>query len=76
MRYNRLKLDVLTAFEGRGWLSVRMVSQLAGLSPVRLCYTYLLRLHRFGLLHRRRGSLIVYRLSERGRRRLLWLRRR
>ena len=50
----------------------------AGVSPKRAVYWRLNRLWRFGLLQRRRNAqgLLVYRISERGRRRLIWLQRR
>jgi DNA-binding transcriptional regulator PaaX len=49
---------------------------LAGFYPVRAAYSYLLRLHRFGLLERHSSALAVYyRLSERGKFRLAWLER-
>ena len=49
----------------------------AGVSPKRAVYWRLNRLWRFGLLQRRRNAqgLLVYRISERGRRRLIWLQR-
>ena len=49
----------------------------AGVSPKRAVYWRLNRLWRFGLLQRRRNAqgLLVYRISERGRRRLTWLER-
>ena len=46
------------------------------MQPVRAAYSYLLRLHRWGLLQRERDprGLIIYSLTERGRDRLDWLR--
>jgi hypothetical protein len=43
--------------------------------PIRAAYSYLLRLHRFGLLDRETTmGRVVYKTSERGRNRLSWLR--
>ena len=75
-RYNQLKKRALEIFAGHGgWLSPREWAVLAGFYPVRAAYSYLLRLHRFGLLERSGNSkgLVLYRLSERGRERLRWL---
>ena len=71
-----LKIRVLTALDGRGWLNVPMVSTLADFHPVRSVYTYLLRLQRWGLVRRRKplGAMILYSISQRGRERLAWLR--
>jgi hypothetical protein len=75
-RYNSLKRRALAAFEGRGWLRPTTWAVLARFFPSRAAYSYLLRLHRFGLLHRRKGpGGVLYRLSERGRGRLAWLER-
>jgi len=78
-RYNALKLSFLSAFaQAGGWLNPPAAAVLVGFYPIRASYSYLLRLHRFGLLQRRRSArgLILYRLSERGQTRLDWLRRR
>jgi hypothetical protein len=75
-KYNVLKLQALTVFEGRGWLSVPAWAVLASFYPVRASYSYLKRLYRWRLLERtldRRG-LLLYRLSDQGARRLIWLR--
>ncbi len=74
---NSLKIRTLAIFREHGWLNPPAWAVLAGVYPVRAAYTYLLRLHRFGLLRRRRGAsgLVVYRISRRGERRLEWLRR-
>lgn len=74
-RYNKLKKHALEIFARHGgWITPREWAGLVGFSPVRAAYSYLLRLHRFGLLHRgASGRLIVYQLSVRGRRRLDWL---
>ncbi len=74
--YNQMKLRALAAFEGRGWLSPPDWAVLAGYYPVRAAYTYVKRLWAWKLLDRtldRRG-LLLYRISERGQARLLWLR--
>jgi hypothetical protein len=76
-RYNSLKKRALAAFRGRAWLNPPAWSVLAGFRPSRSAWGYLLRLHRFGLLQRRRDTrgLLVYRLNEKGERRLRWLER-
>jgi hypothetical protein len=76
-KYNELKRHALAIFENRGWLSPPTWAVLAAFYPVRAAYSYLNRLHRWRLLERaldNRG-LLLYRLSERGGRRLKWLRR-
>ncbi len=74
--FNSLKLRALGAFENRGWINPTMWAVLVGFYPARAAYTYLLRLWRFGLLERGRGAngLVFYRLSNRGEKRLRWLR--
>jgi len=74
--YNRMKLRALAALEDRGWLSPPAWAVLAGYYPVRAAYTYLKRLWTWRLLERQldRRGLLLYRLSERGRARLAWLR--
>lgn len=77
-KYNSLKRHALAVLEERGWLSPPAWAVLAGFYPVRASYSYLKRLHKWKLLDRtldRRG-LLLYRLSQRGRARLAWLRRR
>jgi hypothetical protein len=50
-RYNKLKKVALEIFERHGgWLSPPEWAVLAGFYPIRAAYSYLLRLHRFGLL--------------------------
>jgi DNA-binding transcriptional regulator PaaX len=46
----------------------------ASFYPVRAAYSYLKRLHYFGLLERDTSSRkrVLYRISEKGRNRLLW----
>lgn len=75
-KYNSLKRRALAVFEHRGWLSPPAWAVLAGFYPVRASYTYLKHLHKWKLVDRsldRRG-LLLYRLSQRGRERLAWLR--
>lgn len=74
-RYNKLKKRALEIFARHGgWLSPRQWAVQVGFYPVRAAYSYLLRLHRFGLLERgSTGRSIVYQLSVRGKRRLDWL---
>ena len=76
-RYNKLKEHALRVFERHGgWIRPTEWAVLASFYPIRSAYSYLLRLHRFGLLERYRTSgRIVYRLSERGSSRLEWLKR-
>jgi len=76
-RYNRLKKRALEVFERHGGsLRPPEWAVLAGFYPIRAAYSYLLRLHRFGLLDRHCPSTggILYQLSSRGRSRLVWLR--
>ena len=74
---NSLKIRALEAFENRGWLNPPLWAALVGFYSMRASYSYLLRLHRFGLLQRGRTAqgLLFYRISERGTARLMWLRR-
>ena len=76
-RYNKLKKRALQIFERHGsWLSPPEWAVLAAFHPTRASYSYLLRLHRFGLLDRRHSAgLVFYQLSNRGRLRLAWLER-
>lgn len=77
--YNERKREALTIFEeSGGWLNPAAWAALARFYPVRASYSYLSRLHRWGLLERKTGAsgLIVYGLSERGKERLLWLKER
>jgi len=75
--YNRRKRQALQIFQARGWLNPAAWAMLAGFYPVRASYSYLARLHYWGLLERARSpcGLILYRLSAKGARRLAWLRR-
>lgn len=74
--YNQMKLQALTAFEGRGWLSPPEWAVLAGYYPVRAAYTYVKRLSNWKLVERQldRQGFLLYRISERGQARLAWLR--
>lgn len=77
-RYNQLKKRALEVFARHGaWLTAPQWAVLAGFYPVRAAYSYLLRLHRFGLRERRcLGGPVQYQISHRGTVRLEWLRRR
>ena len=74
-RANSLKRQALEIFELHGPLNPPEWAVLAGMYPIRSSYTYLLRLHRFGLLHRGRDyrGALLYSISERGCERLRWL---
>jgi hypothetical protein len=73
--YNVRKAQTLAIFERGGRLSPSAWAVLASFYPIRASYSYLVRLHRFGLLHRGRDARgrVSYSLSARGRRRLAWL---
>jgi hypothetical protein len=75
-RYNKLKQCALEIFDHHGgWLSPPDWAVLAKFYPIRASYSYLKRLHYFGLLERDTSSkCVLYRLSAKGRERLLWLR--
>ena len=72
---NILKLRALLIFKTYSSLNPPAWAVLANFLPIRASYSYLLRLHRFGLLNRTRdkSGLLLYNLSERGRERLNWL---
>jgi hypothetical protein len=72
---NSLKRRALEAFARYGALNPPAWAVLVGMRPVRSSYSYLLRLHRFGLLSRNRDGrgFLTYCLSERGQSRLKWL---
>jgi len=72
---NSLKRRALEILLSYGPLNPPAWALLANMRPVRSSYSYLLRLHRFGLLIRERDSkgLLIYKISERGRQRLNWL---
>lgn len=80
LKYNELKTAVLHVLTTEGWCDSKRIIERAqselGLSVTsRAIRMALLRYHRYGLLHRewRRGEY-AYRLSDRGARRLVWLR--
>ena len=75
-RYNQLKKRALEVFARHGgWLTPPQWAVLAGFYPIRSAYSYLLRLHRFGLLERRcSGQPVQYQISHRGTVRMEWLR--
>ena len=79
LRYNQLKTVILDLLTTEGWCDSNRIIERArsesGLSgSTRAVRMALLRYHRHGLLHRewRRGEY-VYKLSDRGARRLMWL---
>ena len=75
---NSLKLRVLEALDRRGWTNPPLAAVLVGFSPVRAIYAHLKRYERWGLLERARDArgLLLYRVTDRGRNRLAWLRKR
>jgi DNA-binding GntR family transcriptional regulator len=80
MKYNELKTTILNLLTTEGWCDSNQIIERArsesGLpASSRAVRMALLRYHRHGLLHRewRRGEY-VYKLSDRGARRLVWLR--
>jgi hypothetical protein len=75
--YNRRKKQTLQIFHECGWLNPPAFAMLAGMRPIRGVYSYLRRLHDWGLLERARSprGLILYRLSPKGVSRLAWLTR-
>ena len=75
--YNSRKAQALAIVERRGRLNPSDWAVLADFYPIRASYSYLVRLHRFGLLRRGRDARgrLVYCLSSRGRMRLNWLQR-
>ena len=80
VRYNQLKTAVLHVLTTEGWCDSNHIIERArielGLSvSSRAVRMALLRYHRYGLIHRewRRGQF-AYSLSDRGAKRLVWLR--
>ena len=73
MRPTQRKLEVLKFIAERE--SVRLLSLAYRVCPsIRAAYVYLLKLHRQGLLYREKTAAgIFYRISPRGRERLLFL---
>ena len=80
MKYNELKVAILHLLTTDGWcksnrIIARVRSELGLSASPRAVRMALLRYHRYGLLHREwRGGEYVYRLSDRGAKRLVWLR--
>jgi hypothetical protein len=74
-RTNFLKCRALEIFARYGALNPPAWAILANIWPVRSAYTYLLRLHGYGLLNRERDhrGFLIYTISTRGRERLDWL---
>jgi hypothetical protein len=71
-RYNKLKKRALEVFERHGtWLAPPNWAVLAHFFPTRAAYSYLKRLHHFGLLDRDSAERVCYRLSDKGRKRLV-----
>jgi len=54
--YNALKIRALEIFSRCGWLNPVAWSVVAGFHPARAAYSYLLHLHRLGLLLRRHNA--------------------
>lgn len=77
MRYNERKIQSLEVFAEHAELRPGEWAAAAGFYPIRAAWTYLLRLHRLGLLDRRRDykHRVVYKLSRRGADKLLRHRR-
>ena len=78
MRYNELKITVLEIFnENRGMNFQKLLGQLnkdLAIDPKALQMA-LLRYYRQGLLNRKKeGRFFFYKISERGKKRLNWLR--
>jgi hypothetical protein len=74
-RFNYLKRHTLEIFRVHGPLNPPAWARIAQFSPIRASYSYLLRLHRLGLLNRScdPSGFLLYSLSDRGRARLEWL---
>src|SRR5207302_8412756 len=68
-QFNSLKRRALEVFAMYGPLNPRAWAPRANMFPIRSAYSYLLRLHRFGLLDRAHDSsgFLIYAISERGR---------
>ena len=80
MKYNELKAAILHLLTTDGWcesnrIIARARSELGLSASPRAVRMALLRYNRYGLVHREwRGGEYVYRLSDRGAKRLVWLR--
>jgi hypothetical protein len=70
--YNERKFQTLLLFEDGSWLRPEAYAWKLGVHPARAAYSYLKGLWRWGLLIRREAP-VCYRISERGRERLVWL---
>jgi hypothetical protein len=68
MLFNERKKETLEYFSRRRWVRPPSWSRDRGVYPIRRGYTYLKKLHKWGLLHRGHDvrGLLVYRLSPRG----------
>jgi hypothetical protein len=77
-RFNQLKLAVLACLAEREWMRPALLSELCDLRPACSMSSYCERLRRWRLVHRRYHGpgTLAYRISDRGRARLQWLRRR
>src|SRR5260370_41580771 len=77
MQFNERKMQALEIFTQHDGLRPPDWAVIAGFYPTRASFSYLLRLHRMGLLRRRRDyhKRIVYPLSPHGARQLLKRRR-
>jgi hypothetical protein len=73
MVYNERKRQTFEFFAMREWVDVRVYAVGVGMYPIRSCYRYLKKLHKYNYLWRSRDfrGRIVYRLSPRGARWLL-----
>lgn len=76
LAFNELKAKTLSIFATEGPLGPPEFAVFARFYPIRAAYTYLQRLHRWGLLLRSRDARgrLLYSISPRGQRRLTWLR--
>jgi len=73
--FNDLKRETLALFEASPeGLQPQAYARQIGKVPARAAYSYLKRAWRYGLLLRRERP-VCYRISQRGRERLAWLRR-
>jgi len=77
MQFNERKMQALEIFTHHSTLRPPDWAVVAGFYPIRASFSYLLRLHRMGLLRRRRDwrKRVIYQLSAHGARWLLRKRR-
>ena len=77
MQFNERKLQGLEIFAKHGWLRPQEWAVEAGFYPTRSSYSYLVRLHRWGYLKRKRDyrGRVIYQLGRRGAQWLLGKRR-